>query len=243
MTTDFTFTELTQAYFDCRRTKRNSASALAFEERLESNLRQLHDELAAGTYIPGRSICFVITWPKPREVWAADFRDRIVHHLLHNHVAPRFYARFIADSCACIPGRGTLRASQRAANTPARQPKANPDNVRLKAMPWKVADVFRPLETIIRQIEREGTVEACQGRPVFREESRGGWYEFVPALKGVIDFHQLAAERKGITIDCTQLTKFAKKLDAGMPLTLGEAKANLRDVRIKFEMEKMKEAA
>ena len=164
--------------------------------------------------------------------------------------------------------RALERASQRTANTPARQTKANPDNVRLKAMPWKVAEVFRPLETIISQIEREGTVEACQGRPVFKEESRGGWYEFVPALEGVIDFHQLAAARKGITIDCTDLTKFARKLDAGMPLTttdttkaravidtlktfalnhltLGEAKTNLRDVRIKFELEQLtpKEAA
>ena len=110
---DFTFTELATAYFDCRRTKRNSASALAFEERLESNLRHLYDELQDGSYQPGRSICFVITRPKAREVWAAEFRDRIVHHLLHNHIAPRFYARFIADSCACIPGRGTLYAAQR----------------------------------------------------------------------------------------------------------------------------------
>lgn len=110
---DFTFTELTEAYFDCRRTKRNSASALAFEANLEHNLRDLHDELADGSYTPGRSICFVITRPKPREVWAAEFRDRIVHHLLHNRIAPRFYRRFIADSCACIPGRGTLYAVQR----------------------------------------------------------------------------------------------------------------------------------
>ena len=60
-----------------------------------------------------RPVCFVITHPKPREVWAAEFRDRIVHHLLHNRIAPRFYARFIADSCACTPGRGTLYAAQR----------------------------------------------------------------------------------------------------------------------------------
>jgi len=110
---DFTFQELVRAYFDCRRTKRNSASALAFEERLEHNLRNLYDELHAGSYKPGRSICFVITRPKAREVWAATFRDRIVHHLLHNRIAPRFYARFIADSCACIPGRGTLYAANR----------------------------------------------------------------------------------------------------------------------------------
>ena len=110
---DFKFQELAQAYFDCRRTKRNSASALAFEERLEHNLRNLYDELQSGGYAPGRSICFVITRPKAREVWAATFRDRIVHHLLHNRIAPRFYARFIADSCACIPRRGTMYAAER----------------------------------------------------------------------------------------------------------------------------------
>ncbi|KAA8693715.1 reverse transcriptase, partial [Pseudomonas proteolytica] len=109
----YPFQDLVQAYYDCRRTKRNSDSALAFEIDLERNLIQLHDDLIAGTYRPGRSICFVVTRPKAREVWAAAFRDRVVHHLMYNHVAPRFYARFIADSCACIPGRGTLYAATR----------------------------------------------------------------------------------------------------------------------------------
>ena len=108
-----TFQDLLQAYLDCRRAKRNTASALAFEARLESNLVELYDELLSGRYQPDRSICFVITRPKPREVWAADFRDRIVHHLLYNHISPRFHARFVAGSSACIPGRGTLYAAQR----------------------------------------------------------------------------------------------------------------------------------
>jgi RNA-directed DNA polymerase len=107
------FQRLVQAYLDCRRTKRNSASALAFEAQAEHNLYQLYEELASGTYQPGHSVCFVISHPKPREVWAARFRDRIVHHLLYNHIAPRFHARFVADSCACIPGRGTLYAAKR----------------------------------------------------------------------------------------------------------------------------------
>lgn len=107
------FQQLVQAYLDCRRTKRNSASAQAFEAQAEHNLFQLHEELISGSYQPGRSVCFVITHPKPREVWAARFRDRIVHHLLYNHIAPRFHARFVADSCACIPGRGTLYAARR----------------------------------------------------------------------------------------------------------------------------------
>jgi retron-type reverse transcriptase len=111
--TPYPFSDLVQAYYDCRRSKRNSASALAFEMNLERNLTTLHSDLVTGQYRPGRSICFVVTRPKAREVWAADFRDRIVHHLLYNYVAPRFYASFIADSCACIPGRGTLYAARR----------------------------------------------------------------------------------------------------------------------------------
>ena len=109
----FSFAELVEAYFDCRRTKRNSASALAFEIDMERNLRRLFDELVNGSYMPGRSKCFVIDRPKHREVWAAEFRDRIVHHLLYNHIGPRFERSFIADSCACIKGRGTLYAVQR----------------------------------------------------------------------------------------------------------------------------------
>ena len=109
----YLFRDLVQAYYDCRRAKRNSASALAFEANLERNLSQLHSDLIAGTYRPGRSICFVVTRPKPREVWAADFRDRIVHHLLYNRIGAGIEATFIADSCACIPGRGTLYAAKR----------------------------------------------------------------------------------------------------------------------------------
>ena len=108
-----TFDQLVQAYLDCRQHKRNSASCQAFENHLERNLCALHDELTSGTYRPGRSICFVITRPKHREVWAAEFRDRVVHHLLYNHIAPRFIAGFVAGSSACIPGRGTLYAARR----------------------------------------------------------------------------------------------------------------------------------
>lgn len=101
------------AYFDCRQHKRNTASALAFEANMEHNLADLYDELTDRSYRPGPSICFIITRPKPREVWAADFRDRVVHHLIYNRLAPRFHPTFIADSCACIPGRGTLYGAQR----------------------------------------------------------------------------------------------------------------------------------
>lgn len=113
MDSGYSFEKLVQAYFDCRRHKRTTASALRFEQHLEHNLMALHEELLAGSYRPGASICFAISRPKPREVWASGFRDRVVHHLLYNQIADRFHRRFIADSCACIPGRGTLYAAQR----------------------------------------------------------------------------------------------------------------------------------
>jgi len=110
---DILFDDLVQAYLDCRRHKRNIATAQAFEQDQEHHLIRLHDELTAGAWRPGPSICFVITKPKPREVWASGFRDRIVHHLFYNAVRERFQNAFIADSCACIPGRGTLYGVRR----------------------------------------------------------------------------------------------------------------------------------
>lgn len=113
MDTGYSFELLVQAYFDCREGKRGTDGALEFEQDLERNLIALHEELMDGSYRPGRSICFIITKPKPREVWAADFRDRVVHHLIFNQIGERFQRRFIADSCACIKGRGTLYAGKR----------------------------------------------------------------------------------------------------------------------------------
>ena len=58
------------------------------EKALQAEVRAFCDEeLAPGSYQPGRSICFVVTHPKPREIWAAKFRDRVVHHLLYNQIS------------------------------------------------------------------------------------------------------------------------------------------------------------
>lgn len=43
-----------------------------------------------GTYEIGRSIAFIVTKPKKREVFAADFRDRVVHHLVMLRLEPLF---------------------------------------------------------------------------------------------------------------------------------------------------------
>jgi len=109
----YSFENLYRAWRECRRNKRNTANALAFEIDAEANLLRLRDELLDGSYCPGRSICFVTDGPKPREVFAADFRDRVVHHLLVRAMEPLFERRFIHDSYACRAGKGVLAASER----------------------------------------------------------------------------------------------------------------------------------
>ena len=54
-----------------------------------------------------RRNAFVVTYPKKREVFAAMFRDRIVHHLYFRYTHQLFERTFIADSYSCIKGRGT----------------------------------------------------------------------------------------------------------------------------------------
>ena len=80
MPSEITVDQLFEAYYDCRRNKRTTRSALAFEVDLEANLMALLNELRSGTWTPAPATVFAITRPKPREVWAAAFRDRIIHH-------------------------------------------------------------------------------------------------------------------------------------------------------------------
>ncbi|MEX2008196.1 MAG: reverse transcriptase/maturase family protein, partial [Candidatus Spechtbacterales bacterium] len=87
--------------------KRPTANALAFEERYEENLFALYEDILRREYKIGRSVCFIVDKPVKREIFAADFRDRIVHHLLFNWLNPVFEPHFIKDSYSCRKGKGT----------------------------------------------------------------------------------------------------------------------------------------
>ena len=113
MNTIFTFEKLYRAYLDCRKTKRKTINALKFEMNLERNLFQLQKELNNKTYKPGRSICFVVTDPCPREIFAAEFKDRVVHHLLVRELEEIGEKLFIFDSFSCRKNKGTHLAVNR----------------------------------------------------------------------------------------------------------------------------------
>ena len=108
---DITFEEVISAYYDCRRNKRNTKQQLNFEFHLENNLWNLYEELKNETYTPSSHLFFIITKPKPREVWAAEFRDRIVHHLIYNRTY-QIENDYIPTTYACLRNRGTLQCAK-----------------------------------------------------------------------------------------------------------------------------------
>ena len=99
--------KLFTAYYDCRKNKRNTASAIKFELDYESNLIRLHEEIMNRTYTIGKSIAFIVDRPVKREIFAGEFRDRIVHHFIMSELNPIFESLFIHDSYSCRVGKGT----------------------------------------------------------------------------------------------------------------------------------------
>lgn len=99
--------QLFEAYYSCRKHKRNTKQAIEFETDLETNLIQLMDDINDETYEVGPSTVFVIDNPIKQEVFAAGFRDRIVHHLVINMINPIIEKRLIYDCYACRIGKGT----------------------------------------------------------------------------------------------------------------------------------------
>jgi retron-type reverse transcriptase len=95
------------AYFEARKNKRNTINQLRFEINYESQLINLWESLINRTYKLLPSIAFIVEKPVKREVLAADFRDRVVHHLLFDLVSPVFEATFIPESFSCRKGKGT----------------------------------------------------------------------------------------------------------------------------------------
>src|SRR5262249_12912355 len=81
--------------------KRFRPGVAAFHFDLEPELWKRHEELSTKTYRPGAYRTFVICEPKPRQISAAPYRDRVVHHVLVNVLEPISERTFIQDSYAC----------------------------------------------------------------------------------------------------------------------------------------------
>ena len=107
------FESLLLAAHAAARGKRFKPGVARFVFDLERQLLLLHEELASKTYRPGPYRTFTIYEGKTRQISAAPFRDRVVHHALTGVLEPIFERSFIFDSYACRKGKGTHAAVDR----------------------------------------------------------------------------------------------------------------------------------
>lgn len=97
-----------EAYFDCRKNKSGKESAIEFEVDYENNLIGLWRDVNNKTYRPSQSIAFIVTKPRRREIFAANFRDRVLHHYIDLRLRPLIEGTLIDETCNNRVGKGTF---------------------------------------------------------------------------------------------------------------------------------------
>lgn len=107
------FQNLLKAAKLAQRNKRFKYSTARFNFFLEKELCELQEQLTQKSYEPGEYHHFLIYEPKKRVISAAPYRDRVVHHAVHNIFEPIFDPTFIFDSYATRKGKGTNAAIER----------------------------------------------------------------------------------------------------------------------------------
>lgn len=102
---------LYRAYHKAAKGKLYTGGHLIFKQNLAANIANLRKALASGEYQPGNPNLFWVYEPKPREITAMPFMDRVAQHALCNVIEPIFDQVFLPASHACRKGKGTHSAA------------------------------------------------------------------------------------------------------------------------------------
>ena len=85
-----------KVYLKARKNKRRSKDAIEFEKHLEVNLSKLLKEINSRDFKPDSNYAFVVTKPKPREIFATKMKNRVIHHYLDYRLRP-IYENVLSD--------------------------------------------------------------------------------------------------------------------------------------------------
>ena len=113
---DIPFEDIVVAFYACVKNKRSSKDCLRFYPVYAQELVRLWEEVRRGVYQPRTSKCFVVRWPVYREVFAANFADRVIHHWWAMRVNPLYEQLFVKQgnvTMNCRKGFGSLKAIER----------------------------------------------------------------------------------------------------------------------------------
>lgn len=232
LTREQLLTDLHTAYLDARRHKRNKSYQLYFEAHAEENLESLCDELWNRRYQPLPSTCFIITDPKKREVFAAQFRDRIVHHLYFNYTHEMLERTFIADTYSCIKKRGTHYGIRRLERHIRRESKnyTRPCYVLKMDIQGYFMHINRErlLQITLRQLRKMSSHNYARGAGMWREYVDFEFLEYLTRIIIMLD-PTIDCRRKGTALDWYGLPdeKSLFKSDEGCGLPIGNLTSQL----------------
>lgn len=111
------FSALHKAALRAATGKRSKPGVAAFMARLEPMLLRMARALQERRWRSGRYTEMLVRSPKERQVSAAPFRDRVVHHALCAVIGPIFERGFVDESYANRAGKGVHRALPATRNT------------------------------------------------------------------------------------------------------------------------------
>jgi len=102
------------AFWKASQGKRHRPEQQAFAANLSAELERMRVGLLTGDYPVGNYTRFMIYDPKEREICAAAFSQRLLHHALMNVCDPRFEKWLVFDTYACRKEKGKFKAVLRA---------------------------------------------------------------------------------------------------------------------------------
>jgi hypothetical protein len=102
---------IARAFRSCAKGKRSGRGYQMMSLNLVHNIVALANELATGSWIWSPYHRFVICDPKRRIIHAAPFKDRVVHHAIHQVIFPFLDAAIPQNSWACRKGMGARNAA------------------------------------------------------------------------------------------------------------------------------------
>ena len=108
MEDEITFEEMYEAYMLCLKNKKRKAGTYKFvNDELCKNLMELVNNLNKRNYNPKPSNCYVITEPALREIYVAEFGDRVVQHFYMKEIEDILDEELVDGCCSCRKQRGT----------------------------------------------------------------------------------------------------------------------------------------
>ena len=99
--------DLRHAYKAACKHKAGTGSCIRCSIDLEYEIDELARSILDGSYAMRPSICFLVSDPVIREIIAADFRDRIVHHYIYAYLSKYLERELIEDCYSCRDDKGT----------------------------------------------------------------------------------------------------------------------------------------